>query len=224
MNRRPTRLALAVAAALCLHASPARADGQLWALLSVTRSFATDWRLSVEASPRWESDMSDYSRTALRAQLARMASKSVALGVGFEFQEPAAAFTRRERRIWQQVQVQHRLGAWALSHRARVEERWLQYAESTVVRTRYLVRASHAFAEGSRWSWQVFDEVLYTLRGSRRGAAQGLDRQRLGAGLSRAMSPHVTVEGGYMWQYVNRPGSLPGQHDHAILTAVSHRF
>lgn len=168
--------------------------------------------------------MSDYSRTALRAQLARMVSKSVALGVGFEFQEPAATFTRRERRIWQQVQVQHQLAGWALSHRARVEERWLQYAESTVVRARYQVRAAHAVAEGSRWSWQVFDEVLYTLRGSRAGAAQGLDRQRLGGGLSRAISPHLTVEGGYMWQYVNRPASLPGQSDHALVTAASYRF
>jgi Protein of unknown function (DUF2490) len=217
-------LILACAVAVVLHAAPARADGQLWLLLSVTKSLATDWRLTMEASPRWESDMSDYSRTALRAQLARNVSGSTALGVGFEFQEPAAAYNRRERRIWQQVQVQHQLGGWALSHRARLEERWLQNADSVVVRTRYQLRASHPVAEDSPWSWQVFQEFLYTLRGSRRGSAQGVDRQRLGGGLSRAISSQLTAEGGYMWQYINRPGAQPGQVDHALVTALSYRF
>jgi hypothetical protein len=219
------RLALLVVALGCvLHPAPARADGQLWVLLSVTRSFATDWRLSVEASPRWERDMSDYSRTALRTQLARAVSKSTALGAGFEFQEPAAAYNRRERRIWQQVQVQHDVRGWSLSHRARLEERWLQNADSVVVRTRYQLRASHPVATGSPWSWQVFQEFLYTLRGSRRASAQGVDRQRLGGGLSRAISPHLSVEGGYMWQYINRPEPSPGQVDHVLVTAASYRF
>jgi hypothetical protein len=168
--------------------------------------------------------MSDYSRTALRTQLARAVSKSTALGVGFEFQEPAAAYNRRERRIWQQVQVQHDVRGWSLSHRARLEERWLQHAESVVVRTRYQLRASHPVARSSPWSWQVFQEFLYTLRGSPRGAAQGVDRQRLGGGLSRAVSSRLTLEGGYMWQYINRPGSQPGQVDHAIVTGVLYRF
>ena len=52
-------------------ALPARADGQVWVLASVTKTLAVDWRLNVDFAPRWEQDASDYSRNVLRAQIAR---------------------------------------------------------------------------------------------------------------------------------------------------------
>ena len=73
-----------------------------------------------------------------------------------------------------------------------------------------------------RWSWLVLDEVLYTLRGTRLGPEQGFDRHRLGGGLSHALSTHVTVEGGYTWQVINRPSPLSNQHDHfAVFTLLA---
>jgi len=200
---------------------PARADGQIWVLASLTKTVAVDWRINVDFAPRWERDASDYSRSVLRLQIARALGKQVTLGVGYEFTEPASLIVRREHRIWEQVQVQQRIGAWTLSHRGRLEHRWLRLAPSMVVRTRYQFRAAHPIAQSRRWSWLVLDEVLYTLRGTSLGPAQGLDRHRLGGGVSRVLSDHVTVEGGYTWQFINRPRPLPGQHDHlAVLTLL----
>ena len=54
---------------------------------------------------------------------------------------------RREHRIWEQVQVQQRVGGWTLSHRGRLEQRWLHLAPSVVVRTRYQFRAAHPIAQ-----------------------------------------------------------------------------
>lgn len=200
----------------------ARADGQIWALVSLTKTVAVDWRVSVDVAPRWERDASDYSRTVLRAQIARVFGTRTVLGFGYEFTEPASLVTRQEHRIWQQVQVQQRVGAWTLSHRGRLEERWLRFAPSTVVRTRYQFRAAHPIAHSRRWSWLVLDEVLYTLRGTRLGPAQGFDRHRIGGGVARALSDHITVEGGYTWQFINRQPPLPAQHDHfAVFTLIA---
>ena len=53
---------------------------------------------------------------------------------------------------------------------------------------------------------------------------QGLDRHRVGSGLGRVLSPHLTVEGGYTWQVINRPGRFPVQHDHMIVFNVLARY
>ena len=202
----------------------ARADGQIWVLASLTKTFAIDWRVNVDYAPRWERDASDYSRTVLRTQIARALGKQVALGIGYEFTEPASFVVRREHRIWQQIQVQQHVGAWTLSHRGRVEERWLRLAPSTVVRTRYQFRAMHPIAQSRRWSWLMLDEVFYTMRGTRLGPLQGFDRNRLGGGLSHALSEHVTVEAGYTWQFVNATRPLPDHHDHLALVNLLARY
>jgi hypothetical protein len=203
---------------------PVWADGQVWLLASVTKTLAVDWRLNVDFAPRWERDASDYSRSVLRVQIARVLGKQVTVGVGYEFTEPASPIVRRENRFWEQVQVQQRVGAWTLSHRGRLEQRWLHLAPSLVVRTRYQFRAAHPIAQSRTWSWLVVDEVLYTLRGTALGPAQGLDRHRLGGGISRVLSEHVTLEGGYTWQFINRPRPLSNQHDHFAIFAFLARY
>ena len=218
------------AAALCLLSlvlalpSPARADTQLWVLASVTRSLSDQWRVNAEVAPRWERDASDYSRTVMRTQLARVFGGNVALGVGYEFQNPAAPYVRREHRIWQQVQAQQAAGRWTLSHRARLEQRWLREIDPLVLRARYQFRAAHPIGQSRAWSWLLLDEVLYTLRGDDRTYTQGLDRHRLGTGLGRVVSAHLSVESGYTWQVINRRGPIPVQHDHIIVFNVLTRY
>jgi len=205
-------------------AVPAWADGQVWFLASVTKTLAVDWRLNVDFAPRWERDASDYSRSVLRLQIARALGKQVTLGGGYEHTEPASPIVRRENRIWEQVQVQQQVGGWTLSHRGRLEQRWLRLAPSLVVRTRYQFRAAHPIAHSARWSWLVLDEVFYTLRGTALGPTQGFDRFRLGTGLSRVLSAHVTVEGGYTWQFINHPRPLSNQNDHLAVFALFARY
>jgi len=205
-------------------AAPASADGQLWLLASITKTVADVWRLNAEVAPRYEQDVSDYSRTVMRVQVSRLLGKRVWLGAGYEHHSPDAPYVRVENRIWQQVQIQHPAGGWTLSHRARIEERWLEFAQSMSMRARYQFRASHPFARGSRWSWLVLDELLVTTRGARLGPPQGFDRHRVGGGLSRALSAHVSVEGGYTWQYLNRPAPIPNQHDHFAVLSLLARY
>jgi hypothetical protein len=213
-----------VVVAVLAHAAPARADTQLWVLASISKSIAEDWRLNVEVAPRWERDASDYSRTVMRTQLARLVRKNVAVGVGYEFQNPSSFYVRREHRLWQQVAVQHAPRGWLVSQRARVEQRWLGNVDPLVIRARYAVRAGRLFGAGRRWQWFALDETMLTLRGDDFAYPQGFDRNRLGAGIGRAVSPHLTLETGYTWQAINRPGRIPTQHDSMIVVNVLARY
>jgi hypothetical protein len=203
---------------------PARADGQLWVLASMSKSFAESWRVNVEVAPRWERDASDYSRTVMRAQVGKFLRKTLVVGGGYEFQNPASFYVRREHRIWQQVAVQQQAGGWLLSHRARLEERWLRNIDPLVVRARYQFRAGRPLGSSGDWTWFVIDELLVTVRGDDLVYPQGLDRHRLGAGIGRALSPHLTVETGYTWQAINRPGRIPVQNDHLFLVNLLARY
>lgn len=221
---RPAAAALRVLLIILVLPSPAGADTQLWVMASITRSLSEQWRVNAEVAPRWERDVSDYSRTVMRAQLARVFGSSVALGVGYEFQNPSAPFVRREHRIWQQVQLQHSGRRWTLSQRVRFEQRWLRDIDPLVLRARYQFRASRPLGHSRAWSWLLLDEILYTVRGDDLAYRQGLDRHRLGSGLGRVLSPHLTIEGGYTWQVINRPGRTPEQHDHMIVLNVLARY
>lgn len=203
---------------------PALADGQLWLLASVTKTIGEVWRLNAEVAPRWEQDVSDYSRTVLRTQVARRVGERVWLGAGYEHHSPDALYVRRENRVWQQVQILHPAGGWTLSHRARIEERWLEFAQEMSMRARYQFRASHPITRGSRWSWLVLDEVLVTTRGARLGPPQGFDRHRIGGGVGRTLNDHVSIEGGVTWQYINRPPPLRNQNDHWIVLSLLARY
>jgi hypothetical protein len=203
---------------------PARADAQLWVLASMTKAIAEEWRINVDVAPRWERDVSDHSRTVLRSQLARFVRSNIAVGVGYEFQNPASFYVRREHRVWQQVAIQHTAAGWQLSHRARIEQRWLRDVDPLVVRTRYAVRAARYVDASRRWQWFVLDEAMYTVRGDDVVYPQGFDRNRLGAGVGRAVSPHLTLETGYTWQAINRQGRIPTQHDSMIVLNVLARY
>jgi hypothetical protein len=220
----PALVALGLLPLILVLPAPARADTQLWVMASMTRLLTDQWRVSAEVAPRWERDASDYSRTVMRTQLARMFGKTVTVGVGYEFQNPSARYVRREHRIWQQVQLHQAQGRWSLAHRARLEQRWLRDIDPLVLRARYQFRAAHPIGASRLWSVLLLDELLYTVRGDDRFYSRGLDRHRLGGGLGRALSPHLTVEGGFTWQVINRPGVLPVQHDHMIVVNMFARY
>ena len=165
-------------------APPALADGQVWLLASVTKTLAVDWRLNLDFAPRWERDARTTRAACCGLQVARVLGKQVTRGGRLRVHRAGLGHRQARASHLEQVQVQQRVGGWTLSHRGRLEQRWLHLAPSVVVRTRYQLRASHPIRQSGRWSWLLPDEVLYTLRGTALGPMQGLDRHRLGGGIS----------------------------------------
>ncbi len=213
------------AAALLLLASPVpvRAEGQIWATASVTASLARRWRLNVEVQPRWERDVSEYTQTVARVQVGYTLPKTAIVWGGVEYHAPAGPTARAERRIWQAVTWAAHEGGWALGQRARLEERWLDGAPSLVLRARYQLRATHPLGR-SPWGVIGVGELYVTVRGTRLGPSQGLDRGRLGAGMSRRLLPELAIEAGYFREYINRPAPLASQINNVLVANLAMRF
>ena len=154
------------------------------------------WRLNAEVAPRYEQDVSDYSRTVVRAQVSRLLGKRVWLGAGYEHHSPdapvraprephlaAGADSASCGRLDALIARAWRSAGWSSRSRCRCG-RGTSSAPVTRSRRESLVMAGARRAAGH-----------HPRRAS--GPPQGFDRHRVGGGLGRALSAHVSIEGGY---------------------------
>jgi hypothetical protein len=229
-GRRASRIATAILAG-AIWAQPAVAqttdDTQLW-LSSNTQGFVRGpYRVSFELHARWRDDVQHYERTVLRLQGGRTITKHLTAWFGLEENWPFAGRIPEERRLWQQVIFVQPAGNWALSHRARLEQRFLEGVDRMVPRLRYSLRATRPFSPASAWGVALGTEFFFQLRDVLRGRQPypaGLDRDRVQAGISRRLTHAVTVEPSYILQFINSPTPLPNRREHIMQLQIAHRF
>jgi hypothetical protein len=128
---------------------------------------------------------------------------------------PAATATR-EHRSWQQISLSHRAGSFTVSHRYRLEQRWIhpllavmgsddREAGPTAYqnRLRYMPRAQANLGsltlQGRPLIGFVWDELLMPLGGAAQTFTIGQNRATVGVGVP--LSPRVRAEVGYMNLY-----------------------
>jgi hypothetical protein len=172
-------------------------------------------------------DVQHYQRTVLRLLGGRALTPRLTAWFGFEETWPYAGRIPEETRIWQQVVYAQPSGAWTLTHRARLEERFIDGADKMMPRLRYSLRATRPFHERSAWGVIAAGEVFLQLRDAsldQQPYPAGPDRDRLQAGLSRRLSRTTSVEPSYLLQFINAPQPLPNRREHLIQLQLVHRF
>lgn len=127
-----------------------------------------------------------------------------------------AATASREHRSWQQLSVSHKAGAFTVSHRYRLEQRWMhpllavagteeREAGPTTYqnRLRYMPRAQANLGSlmvgGRPVIGFVWDELLMPLGGPNQTLTIGQNRATVGVGIP--LSPRIRAEAGYMNLY-----------------------
>ena len=127
-----------------------------------------------------------------------------------------AATASREHRSWQQLSVSHKAGAFTVSHRYRLEQRWMyplravagtdeREAGPTTYqnRLRYMPRAQvnlgSLAVSGRPVIGFVWDELLMPLGGPNQTFTIGQNRATVGVGIP--VSPRIRAEVGYMNLY-----------------------
>lgn len=211
-----------VLALLCLpRGAAAQADGDhhLWAQV-VAVGAAGPWRTHVEAQPRWFEDVTAPFQMLVRTAVGRQVSPAVTVWTGHGWiAKPPGPGVTHEQRLWEQVSLTlPRVSRVAPSLRWRQEQRWQNGWDGTSHRTRLMLRAARP-VRGGDWSAVVWDEAMVTWNATGRGPVRGFDQNRLFGGVSRRFSPHVTLEGGYLWFALRTaPGSRVDSHV-ALITA-----
>ena len=221
-RRRPLAIVVGLFAWLSLPApvlaQSSAHDTQLWLLLLAQLRVGDQWLVHAEAQPRWNDDVTRADQVLLRGAIGRRLGSRTSVWAGYAYtpRQGSDAWTH-EQRLWQQFSATlPKVGQWTPSIRIRPEQRFLASWGDTSYRLRAMGRAVRPL-DGSAWSVVTWNEYFVTLDDTDDGPERGFDQNRLFAGVVRRMSSAVTLESGYMWQFVPETDTAPRRHNHTIL-------
>ncbi len=212
---------------LLLLAFPAHAadeDAQVWSSVNATVDAGESVVLSFDANVRWTDDVSRAGQVVLRPGIGFKLDKSTTATVGYAYvrTDPVGPAKFDEHRAWQQLS--YRLAGdgqnVTLTGRSRLEQRWVEGASDMGWRMRQQLRVTTPLKGKVRavaWS-----EVFVSLDDTSWGQNSGLDRWRNSVGLAIPLNSAITIEPGYLNQWVVRPGR--DQIHHIGNIAISARF
>ena len=198
-------------------APPATAqDVQSWNTLVAQGPIDGRVMLWAEVQSRFTQDAARLGVVIGRIGLGVRLKHDIDLHAGYQYQydTPAPGITRDEHRFWQQVTapVLRRDNGFALITRWRLEERTIVGANDLGWRLRMQWRVVQPLHGKGTAGPLVQSETFFALNSTDWGARSGFDQQRSFVGWLQPLSPHLNLEVGYMHQYLNRPGSNPGNH------------
>ena len=130
-----------------------------------------------------------------------------------------------EQRIWEQLSATFpAVGGWTPSMRIRQEQRFLDSWGDTSHRLRMMGRAVRPVDKEKLWSIVAWNEIMFTLDDTQNGPAQGIDQNRVFAGVLRKLSNHAGFESGYLWRTSDPAGAAPRRHDHVLFAWLNLTF
>ncbi|MDX1507860.1 MAG: DUF2490 domain-containing protein [Woeseiaceae bacterium] len=218
-QRRVRRLFLgSVSIAMCFSvSSPAAAtehDPGVWAIFSTGDTItgdgtATRWQYAFDAQARYFDIGSGINQWLARPAIGYKLTDNVNAWVGYARLRArnAAGQTADENRYWQQVDW--RAGQWRdgqVTMRVRLEQRDVEVGDDVGVVLRFMARYVRPLTGGSNRSLVVGIEPFVDLRDTDWGGDSGLGQNRIYVGLSQPVSDRLTLEYGYMNQYIWRDG------------------
>ena len=192
-------------------------DQQLWLQVLATFRLSEQWRLHLEEWPRFSDDADGATQVITRAALGRRLSPAASAWGGYAWiAKPPGPGVNHEHRLWQQLSMTLPTAArWTSSMRVRLEQRFQESWSDASHRLRVMGRGVRPFDAERRWALTTWDELLLTLDETTVGPWQGVDQNRLFAGVLRQFSPRVGLEMGYLW-VTSDPPATPRTHAHTL--------
>jgi hypothetical protein len=198
-------------------------DFQLWSVGRVHHAFNEDWSISFMARGRFDEDASHSKDYLLRPYVSwtlvddEPFIDSFTVMAGYDYLQSFDG--RDEHRAWQSAHhaVEHENLRFV--HRVRLDERFIEGVDPTIVRFRYRLSTSHPFGD-SKWYGIASDEVFVNLNDDDEGPLDGFEQNHLRLGVGRHVFGRLRVEGGYEFQYVRRR-SDPNEFRHVVFLQFS---
>jgi hypothetical protein len=201
---------------------PAVHDTQLWLQGLALVPVGEHWTLHGEIQPRWNEDLSHFDQGILRGAIGRRVGSRVTLWGGYAYTPRWIGGDRLdEQRTWEQASITlPAAGKWAPSLRLRQEQRFLEEWGDASHRFRAMARIVRPLG-ASGWSLALWDEYMVTLDDTVGGPRQGFDQNRVFAGALRKLTAEVSLEGGYIWQYLPSNAVRGVRHGHTAFVWVT---
>lgn len=218
-------LAAAAVAALLPSAAVAATDSQLWTSAVVFVKLGPKWRLNQEVTVRFSDQRNGLYEVESNSLLGYALSPTVTVYAGYTHdpQYAAGRFTLVERRAREQVLVErlaHVAGGVVLG-RFRLEQRWRDGLNGTAWRARPFLR--YALPVSRKTRLVLSTEPFVNLSTTSFQRQPGLERVRNFAGVFVPLTRQVSLEAGYLNQYLFiRHG--PDQSDHVASASLIGNF
>ena len=223
------RALLALLLAGCVCAWPAAAgaqdtitDERVWFTLSLQERGSPDspWRWTFETIVRSRDGVNELDTLSLRPTVIYSLDKHSSVGGGYAFVPmfPSTGGVIVEQRAYGQYGFTGGLAGGTFTYRMRMEARFIEGNDGTLMRLRNQARYTRPFHRGGKVAWIAYDELLVHLNDTRL-RAEGVDHNRLFGGLQIAVRPSLRVDAGYLNQFLPGHRGAANRMNH-ILSAV----
>ena len=167
-----------------------------------------------DAQIRFLDDSSGFDQGLLRPGLGYAVTESTSIWLGYAWvrTSPGRTADFDEHRIWQQLFWSGPI-EWieraTFSSRTRLEQRFLETGDDIGWRFRQYFKLGYPLSFNPRLSLVGYDEVFFDLNDTDFGARSGFAQNRLfvGCGWTCDSASHVTVELGYLNQFIRNRGT-----------------
>lgn len=207
----PRALCAGLALAVPATAAPARAaqeDTQLWTAVQANVDLGGPVVLMADWQHRYTDKAARVGQDVVRASLGWKLDGATTLAQGYAYArtDPLTGPTTFEHRPFQQLtlRIAGKAKGPALTGRTRLEERFMEGSAGMALRLRQQLRGTVPLGRGL--TAIATAEAMVHLNSASWGAKAGLDQTRLFAGIGTGVAKGVTLEGGYLNQYVVRHG------------------
>lgn len=215
-----------------------RENVNAWLTLNGEVELAPRWFVDYDASLRRHGPMERWQQVLSRAAVRYQLTPSLRLSWGYAFAETwpygklPAAFRFPEHRMWEQVQAGHTLGRVGLTHRYRLEQRWLgrvaledgaervqDWVRTNRIRYRVLatIPLQGATADDGEFYATAGDELF--LNWGANVQSNVFDQNRVIASLGYRISGRLRLEAGYIEQLVAKANGRDLERNHTLTMA-----
>jgi hypothetical protein len=214
-------------------ASPSAAQSNafgMWTTYSGDHAVTSRLAVTADAQLRLGGQEPVIRNVLLRPGMSFALDSRVRIGAGYALshQDPndAALPTELEHRIWQTVQLSHRVRRAQLSHRFRLEQRFHGEREtvssprtwSTSGRARYSARSSFPISSsGNSWV-SIGDELFMGFGGS--AGSPAFDQNRAHLSFGTRLTPALRIEAGYLYQITRTDADRLTAGTHILLLSM----
>lgn len=204
--------ACSLLAAIPVHA--AVEDAQAWTAINASVQVSERIVLSLDSQLRFSEGASRLGQYVVRPDIGYKLDKTTTASIGYSYfhNYPVGPAVSDEHRIWQQLafRIAGDGKGVTLTGRSRLEQRWVEGADGMSWRMRQQLRLTAPLVGKVRGV--VWSEAFIALNDTSWGQNSGLDRWRNSAGLSVPLNKSITIDPGYINQWVVRPGQDRVQH------------
>ena len=195
-----------------------------WHIVNTKFNFNEKWAVFNELQLRSQLFFDDFYYYEIKGGISYSINKNFSLLVGTgryvtysngdNFKKP---FVNKEFRTWQQLTMNTYLSRIKFEHRYRTEQRWLSnggYRNRFRYRLNTFLPLNTKKIEPGTFYLNAFDEIFLT------NVTPYFERNRVFAGCGYQVSKHLTIQGGYIYQFDYRANNTKAGKSYLQLAAL----